>query len=460
MAGRFKALIKNTAKRTSRVKQNITSAVKDRINSFATKDKDGKRDFMKFLKKKSKTEVSEQVKPVRESKDLFDKCANYTAAKKVISAGLYPYFRPIESGQDIEVTVGGKRMIMIGSNNYLGLTNHPKVKEAAIKAIERYGSGCTGSRFLNGTLTIHEELERKLAEFMRKESALVYSTGLMVNLGVISTLVGKDDVVITDRSDHASIVDGCRLAFGKTLKFKHNDMNDMERVLSRCENRGGKLIVVDGVYSMEGDLAPLPEIVKLAKKYKAKVMVDDAHAVGVFGKTGRGTAEHFGVEKDVDIIMYTFSKSFASVGGVVAASEEVIHYLKHFSRALIFSASPPPASVATVLATLEIIKNEPERREKLWKITNRMMKEYKKLGYNIGETQSPIIPIYIGDDYLTFKMAKMLSDESVFVNPIVSPAVPPGGALIRTSYTATHTDEEMDFVVEKFKKVGKALKII
>lgn len=393
-------------------------------------------------------------------KDLFEKCKNFTIAKEVIAAGVYPYFRPIESGQDIEVVVHGKKMIMIGSNNYLGLTSHPKVKEACIEAVKKYGSGCTGSRFLNGTLDIHEELENKLAKFMNKEASLVFSTGFQTNLGTISALVDKDDVILSDRSNHASIFDGCKLSYGKIIKYRHNNMNDLERLLKNCDNPGGRIIISDGVFSMDGDLCNLPEIVKLATKYNAKIMIDDAHSVGVFGKNGRGTAEHFELEDKIDIIMYTFSKSFASIGGVVGASEEVIHYLKHLSRELIFSASLPPASVAAVLVCLNIIENEPERRERLWNITHKMMKEYKAMGYNIGNTQSPIIPIHIGDDMLAFKMGKMLADEGIFVNPIVSPATPPGRALIRTSYTATHTDQEMDFVLEKFRKVGKALGVL
>jgi 8-amino-7-oxononanoate synthase len=435
--------------------------IKRKIKAIIRKTKYDTKKKLKNLSKPQEPQPSSvSTMSLSQNHDLFKKCKNFTQADEVKAAGLYPYFRVIESGQDVEVTVNGKRMIMIGSNNYLGLTNDPRVKEAAIEAVKKYGSGCTGSRFLNGTLSIHVELEEKLASFLNKEACLVYSTGFQTNLGVISALVGKDEVIFTDRSDHASIVDGCRLSFGKTIKFRHNDMEDLERLLIRYKDAKGKLIVVDGVYSMEGDLAPLPQIVSLAKKYNARVMVDDAHAVGVFGKNGRGTPEHFNVEKDVDLIMFTFSKSFASIGGMIAGDEYVINYLKHFSRELIFSASLPPASVATVLKTLEIIQNEPFRRERLWKITRKMMEGYKSLGFNIGTTQSPIIPIYIGDDMLTFKMAKMLADEGVFVNPIVSPAVPPGQALIRTSYTATHTDEQMDFVLEKFKKVGRALGII
>jgi 8-amino-7-oxononanoate synthase len=392
--------------------------------------------------------------------DLFEKCINFTEAEEVKKLGVYPYFRPISSGQDTEVMVDGKKMIMIGSNNYLGLTSHPKVKEAAIEAVRKFGSGCTGSRFLNGTLELHEELEDRLAKFMKKEAVLVFSTGFQTNLGTISALVNRKDYVIIDRSDHASIVDACRLSFGEVLKFKHNDMDDLARILDNCNNDSGKLIAVDGVFSMEGDIADLPEIVRLAKKHHARVLVDDAHSIGVLGEHGRGTAEHFGVEDKVDIVMGTFSKSFASLGGFIAASERVINYVKHFSRPFIFSASPPPAAVASCLAALEIIESEPERRERLWKITRRMHKEYKSLGFNIGHTQTPIIPVFIGDDMKTFRFWKELSDEGIFVNPTVSPAVPPGSQLLRTSYTATHTDKQMDRVLEVFEKVGKKMGVI
>lgn len=392
--------------------------------------------------------------------DIFEKCRNFTEAEKVKKLGVYPYFRAISSGQDTEVMVEGKRMIMIGSNNYLGLTSHPRVKEAAMQAVKKFGSGCTGSRFLNGTLELHEELEERLAKFMKKEAALVFSTGFQTNLGTISTLVNRKDYVIVDRSVHASIVDACRLSYGTVVKFKHNDMADLARVLSNCDNNAGKLITVDGVFSMEGDIADLPEIVKLAKKHNARVMVDDAHSIGVLGEHGRGTAEHFGLNDEVDMVMGTFSKSFASLGGFIAASERVINYIKHFSRPLIFSASPPPAAVAACLAALDIIEGEPERRERLWKITRRMHKEFKSLGFNIGNTQTPIVPIYIGDDMKTFQFWKMLSDEGIFGNPIISPAVPPGSQLLRTSYTATHTDEQLDRVLEVFEKVGKKMRVI
>ncbi|HEX9916519.1 MAG TPA: aminotransferase class I/II-fold pyridoxal phosphate-dependent enzyme, partial [candidate division Zixibacteria bacterium] len=330
--------------------------------------------------------------------DIFEKCRNYTTAREVMAAGLYPYFTPLSSGQDTQVTINGKETIMIGSNNYMGLTSHPKVKEAAMRAVELYGSGCSGSRFLNGTLDMHVELERRLAQFMKREAALVFSTGFQTNQGTISALVNKGEYMITDRSDHASIVDGCRLSFGKVLKFKHNNMKDLERVLRSIKKDAGKMIIVDGVFSMEGDIANLPKIVELAEKYNCQVMVDDAHSIGVLGENGRGTGEHFGLENKVDIVMGTFSKSFASLGGFIVADEEVIHYIKHTSRALIFSASMPPASVAATLAALDIIETEPQRRERLWQIAKKMHDGFKRLGFNIGETKTPIIPIYIGED--------------------------------------------------------------
>lgn len=391
--------------------------------------------------------------------DIFEKCFKFKTAKELQMAGIYPFFRIIESAQDPEVVMNGKKMIMIGSNNYLGLTNHPKVKEAAIEAIKKYGTGCAGSRFLNGTLDIHVKLEEKLARFMRKDAALVFSTGFQVNLGVISSLVGKDDVVIIDKMDHASIIDGCRLSFGEVKRFKHNDLIDLERVLS--ENNGrGKLVIVDGVFSMEGDIIDLPGVLKIVNKYGARLMVDDAHGIGVLGKTGRGTAEHFGLEKDVDLIMGTYSKSLASIGGFVAGDADVIHYIKHYARSLIFSASPPPASIASVSAALDIIENEPERIERLWRNTHKMLKGFKELGFETGPSETPIIPIVVGEDEVAFKFVMMLQEEGIFANVAVSPAVPPGKALIRTSYMATHTDEHLDRVLEAFKKVGKALGLI
>ncbi|MFQ5824207.1 MAG: aminotransferase class I/II-fold pyridoxal phosphate-dependent enzyme [bacterium] len=391
--------------------------------------------------------------------DLFYKCYNFTRARELKEQGWYPYFKAIQSGADTEVCIDGRKLIMIGSNNYLGLTQDERIKVAAIKAIEDFGSGCTGSRYLNGTLSLHEELEEKLAEFMGKEAALVFSTGFQTNLGTISTLVGKDDMIFADRSDHASIVDGCRLAFGKMMKFKHNDMQDLERLLSANQVRG-KIIIVDGVFSMEGDLINLPEVVRLAKKYDARVMVDDAHSIGIFGKNGRGTAEHFGLEDDVDIVMGTFSKSFATLGGFIVSNARVIDYIKHHSRALIFSASMTPAAVASVLAALEIIKNEPERRERLWQIVRKMKTAFDELGFNTCESQSPVIPIFIGTMMDTFVFWKRLFDNGVFANPAIPPAVAPGQCLIRTSYMATHTDEELNKVLDVFEKLGKEFSLI
>lgn len=396
---------------------------------------------------------------IEKASDLFDKCYRFTKAKELMTAGMYPYFRVIESAQDPEVVIDGKKMIMVGSNNYLGLTNHPKVKDAALGAIRKYGTGCAGSRFLNGTLDIHVQLEDKLAHFIRKEAALVFSTGFQVNLGVISALAGKDDVIIIDKMDHASIIDGCRLSYAEVRKFRHNDMADLERILAENKDRK-KLIVVDGVFSMEGDIINLPEVVGLAKKYGARLMVDDAHGIGVLGKTGRGTAEHFGLEKEVDLIMGTYSKSLASIGGFIAGEERVVHYIKHFARALIFSASPPPASIAAVSAAVDIIENEPQRIKKLWENTQRVHEGFKSLGFEIGLTETPIIPVLVGEDLRAFTMAMMLQQEGVFANVAVSPAVASGKALIRTSYMATHTDEHIDKVLSAFEKVGKALGII
>lgn len=393
--------------------------------------------------------------------DIFNKCRNFTRAKEAMAAGLYPYFRAIQSGPGSEVIIDGKKMIMIGSNNYLGLTGHPKVIEASINAIRKYGSGCTGSRFLNGTLDLHEELEYRLAKFMNREAALCFSTGFQTNQGAISTLVGKDDLVFTDRSDHASIVDGCRLAFGKTIKYKHNDMDDLERVLKMYEDTDvGKLIVTDGVFSMEGDIVNLPRLAELAKKYNARIYIDDAHSIGVLGKHGRGTGEYWNMEHAVDIVMGTFSKSFASLGGFIAGDEYVIHYIKHHARALIFSASMPPAAVATVIACLDIIESEPERLEQLWKNTRKMKEGFTSLGFNTGNSKTPIIPIYIGDEERCFAFWKLLFENGVFANPTIAPAVPPGQALIRTSYMATHTEEELDRVLEIFAKLGKKFGLI
>lgn len=395
-----------------------------------------------------------------EKMGIFDKCYDFTRAEEVMEKGIYPYFTPIEEVKGNIVKVDGHDMIMVGSNNYLGLINHPRALKAAKEAIERYGVSTCGSRFLNGTLDIHVELEERLARFMKKEAALAFSTGFQTNLGIVSTLVGRGDAVITDRMVHASIIDACHLSFGKIYKYSHNDMTDLERVLDSINNETAKLIIVDGVFSMEGDLANLPEIVKIAKKYDAKVMVDDAHGIGVMGKNGRGTAEHFGVEDDVDLVMGTFSKSFASLGGFVAGEKKVISYIKHFARSLIFSASITPASVATVLANLDIIEKEPERRERLWEITRKMRSGFESMGYNTGYTETPIIPLLIGDDEKTFILWKLLRENGVFTNPVIYPAVPQGQALIRTSYSATHTEEELNTVLNSFEKCGKMLGIL
>ena len=395
--------------------------------------------------------------------DLFDKCYAYDDPQKVQAMGIYPYFHPLQSAPGNEVFVDGHKCIMVGSNNYLGLVDHPKVKEAAAEAARTYGSGCTGSRFLNGTLDLHVKLEERLAQFMKRPAALVFSTGFQTNLGAISTLVGKNDAIVIDRANHASIVDGTRLSFGEIFKFAHNNMEDLDRVLARVRSkitRGGVLVVVDGVFSMEGDIINLPQLVAVAEKYNARVFVDDAHSVGVLGETGAGTAEHFGLIDKVDVTMATFSKSFASLGGVVVAEWEVINYIKHRARALIFSASIPPSNAAAVLAALDIIEAEPERRERLWKNARRMQKEFRDLGFNVGNSQTPIVPIVVGDDLDAFAFWKALFDEGVFTNPVIQPAVPPGHAMIRTSYTATHTDEQLDRVVEVMAKVGRAKGLI
>lgn len=390
--------------------------------------------------------------------DLFEKCANYTASRDVKAMGIYPYFHPVQSAPGDTVVVDGHECVMVGSNNYLGLVNHPKVKEAAAQAAIKFGSGCTGSRFLNGTLDLHLELEERLARFMQRPAALVFSTGFQTNLGVISCLVGKNDAIVIDRQVHACIVDGCRLSYGKTYKFAHNDMDDFERMLRnvRAINaKGGILVAVDGVFSMEGDIIDLPNLARIAEQYNAKIMVDDAHSIGVLGATGAGTAEHFNLIDKVDLTMGTFSKSFASLGGFVVGSEDVIEFIKHNARALIFSASITPSSAAAVLAALDIIESEPERREHLWRNARRAKREYEALGFNTGHSETPIVPIVVGEDLDCFSFWKELFDNGVFTNPVISPAVPPGQAMIRTSYTATHTDAHIDRVVEVLAKVGR-----
>ena len=391
--------------------------------------------------------------------DIFKKCMEYTDAKAVIEKGIYPYFLPLAENEGTEVVYEGRHIIMCGSNNYLGLTTHPKVKEAGIKAIERFGTSCTGSRFLNGTLELHEQLEKELADFVGKEEALIFSTGMQTNLGTISSLIGRDDVVILDKEDHASIVDGARLGYGKIERFRHNDLEHLEKVLQSIPDDRGKLIVVDGVFSMGGDLADLLHIVPLAKKYGARVMVDDAHGMGVTGG-GKGTAHEFGMDDQVDLIMSTFSKSFASLGGFIAGDSDVIHFIKHTARALIFSASIPASNAASVLAAIEVIKAEPERVDRVNSIGETIRKELSRMGFDIGTSVTPIVPVIIGDDELTFRTWKALFDNGVFVNPVISPAVAPGQQLLRTSYMATHTDDQIDKVLHVFEQVGKELAII
>ncbi len=391
---------------------------------------------------------------------MRERFAQYREPQKVQEAGLYPYFRAIESEQDTEVIINGKKVLMFGSNSYLGLTCHPKVKEAAIAAVKKYGTGCAGSRYLNGTLDIHVELEEKLAEFVGKDGALVYSTGFQSNLGAIPTVTGRNDYIILDELDHASIIEGARLSFAKTLKFRHNDMASLEKILQRCEPEAIKLIVVDGIFSMEGDITNLPEIVKLSKKYNANIMVDDAHSFGVIGKNGRGASSHFGLTDDVDIIMGTFSKSLASIGGFLAADKDTINLIKHTSRSLIFSASATPSATASALAALEIIKTEPQHMEQLWENTNYCLKAFRDLGFDLGHACTPILPIMIRDNAKTFMMTKILMDEGVFVNPVVSPAVPDDSTMIRFSLMATHTMDQINYAIDKIDKTAKQLEVL
>ena len=393
-------------------------------------------------------------------KPLQEKLAKYDAPQKAKALGVYPYFRKIESEQDTEVIINGKKVLMFGSNSYLGLTNHPKIKEAAISAIRKYGTGCAGSRFLNGTLDIHVELENRLARFVGKEEAIIYSTGFQVNMGVISCLTGREDYLIWDELDHASIIEGRRLSFSNSLKFKHNDMASLEKALKSCKEDRVKLIVVDGVFSMEGDVANLPAIVELAKKYNASIYVDEAHGIGVFGRQGRGVCDHFGVTDDIDLIMGTFSKSLASIGGFVAGDASVINWLRHNARSYIFQASNTPAATAAAREALHIIMNEPERQQRLWDITNYALKKFRDAGFEIGETESPIIPLYVRDAEKTFIVTKMAFDEGIFINPVIPPACAPQDTLVRVALMATHTKEQVDYAVEKLTKCFRELGVI
>jgi 8-amino-7-oxononanoate synthase len=395
-------------------------------------------------------------------KDIFEKAASYTKPEEFRQIGLYPYFTEFTSGSDAgnaEVMMGERRILMFGSNNYLGLTTHPEVKAAAREAIEKYGSGCSGSRMLNGTMTLHVQLEEKLAAFMKREAALVFGTGFQTNLGAISTIAGRGDVIIADRNIHASLLDGCLASFAKTLRFRHNDMQDLETILASLHPDEGRLIVVDGVFSMEGDTANLPEIVRLATRYGARMYVDEAHSIGVLGKQGRGAAEHFDVEDDVDIVMGTFSKSFASIGGFVAAKAEVIEYIKHHSRAFVYSASLAPANAAAVLKAIEIIEREPERREQVVKMGEKIRHEFTRLGFNLLEGNTPIIPVVLGDEALVCRFfLALLNEENIYTNPVLPPAVTHG--LIRISCMATHTEEQAEKLCTAMHKVGKSLGVI
>jgi 8-amino-7-oxononanoate synthase len=390
------------------------------------------------------------MKPLQEKLAKYDRLQQ---AQKAKAAGIYPYFRPIESDQDTEVTINGKKVLMFGSNAYLGLTNHPKVKEAAIEATRKYGTGCAGSRYLNGTLDLHIQLEKRLAEFVGKDDAIIYATGFQVNLGVVSCLTGRDDYILWDELDHASIIEGHRLSFSTKLKYKHNDMESLEKQLQKCVEGKVKLIVVDGVFSMEGDIVNLPGIVRLAKKYNANIMVDEAHGIGVFGKQGRGTCDHFNVTDDVDLIMGTFSKSFASIGGFIASDNDIINYLRHYSRSYIFSASITPAATAAAAAALDIMLNEPERIEHLWKLTHYALNGFRQMGCEIGHTETPIIPLFIRNNDLTFLIVKELFDAGIFVNPVVVPAVAPQDTLIRFSLMATHSIEQLDFAMTTIQRI-------
>ena len=395
--------------------------------------------------------------------DLFEKCSQFDKflrSYEAIKQGCYPYFVPNRAINPSESIIEGEKKIMIGSNNYLGLTHHPKVLEAAAEAVKKYGSGCTGSRFLNGTLDLHVELEERLAEFVGKPATLLFSTGYQTNLGVLHALLDRRSTAFLDADSHACIVDGAMVSFGKMTRFKHNDVDDLKAKLNLADEKTAKLVATDGVFSMSGAVAKLPELLAASESNGARIMVDDAHSIGVLGDTGAGTAEHFGVTDQVDLITATFSKSFGSIGGFAAGDPSVINYLKHNSRSFIFSASPPASAAATVLAALTVIQSEPERREQLWRNTKMMLEGFRALGFNIGESETPIVPVIIGDDLRTFMFWRALLDAGIFVNAAVSPAVPPGTARLRTSYTAAHTESQLSYVLETFEKIGKKLGVL
>jgi 8-amino-7-oxononanoate synthase len=391
---------------------------------------------------------------------LLKKAKNFTRSREIKALGLYPYFRPISSAQDTEVMIQGQRVLMLGSNSYLGLTNHPEIKKAVQAAVDKYGSGCAGSRFLNGTLDIHIKLEEELARLVGKECVLLYSTGFQANFGTISTMVGRGEYVIADKEDHASIMDGCLLSMGTFLRYSHNDMGSLENCLKKIDLAAGKLVVVDGVFSMSGDIAPLKDIVRLAERHRAVVMVDDAHGIGVMGHNGRGTCDHFGLTDRIHIIMGTFSKSLASLGGFIASDADTIEYLKHHSRSLIFSASMTPGNAAAVLMALEIMRREPERIAHLWRNTRLMKEGLLSLGFDLGASQTPVLPVFCYEDEKTLRMAMRLQEEGVFVNSVLPPGVPPNKCLIRISLMATHTADQIEMALEKLKKVGKELGLI
>lgn len=393
--------------------------------------------------------------------DIFEKCRNYKDAKIAMRMGIYGYFQPIESAQGPEVMLGGKKYIMAGSNNYLGLANDPEMKKAALAAVEKYGTGVAGSRLLNGNTKLADNLEAKLAKFKRKQAGLLFATGYQMNLGVVSCLIKKGDYAIVDKLDHASILDGIKMSEGEMVRFKHNDMADLERVLAKIPEDAGKLIIVDGVFSMEGDICPLPDIVKIGKKYGARIMVDDAHATGIIGKTGRGTCEHFGLENgEVDLIVGTCSKTFATVGGFVVGDEDIIHYMRHNARSQIFSASMPPSCIASITKALELIENDTSRRDNLFRLTAKLKKGLEDLGYDLGTSQTPILPVHVGSNENCFKMWRALHEMGIFANPVISPAVPPGRALMRLTLMATHTDEHVQKIIDAFAQAGRAIGII
>jgi 8-amino-7-oxononanoate synthase len=392
--------------------------------------------------------------------DVFRKCEEYRPAEAARQAGLYTYYRRISSPQDPVVTVDDRPVIMLGSNNYLGLTNHPEVKAAAAAALNKYGTGCAGSRLLNGTLDVHVELEERLGAFLGHEAVLTFATGFQVNLGVLSCLLGRRDIAFLDSLDHACIIDGARLGFGRILKYRHNDMVDLARKLEHAPDDRGRLIVVDGVFSMEGDLCRLPAIAELKRRHRARLMVDDAHGIGVLGDAGRGTAEHFGLEDEVDLVMGTFSKSLATVGGFIAGNASVVDFIRHNARSAIFSAAPAPACAAAALRALDIVEREPERRKALWENVRYMREELERLGFDTGDSESPVIPLVVADDLCAFRMVRRLQEEGVFANSVVPPAVPPGRAMIRTSYMATHSREHLDRALDALARVGRSLRVI